>query len=206
PKSLSNNNVPSIYEDRAGELWIGTVGGGLNRYDAKSRSFTIYRNDPGNPNSLSNNSVRSMNEDKTGTLWIGTAGGLNRYDPKTQSFTVYTEKNGLANNTVYGILEDSEGNLWLSTNRGISKFNPKTEKFRNYDVSDGLQSNEFNGGAYCKSRSGEMFFGGIKGLNRFYPENVKDNTFIPPIVITDFKITDKPVERERLSIACGLIE
>jgi len=85
---------------------------------------------------------------------------------------------------IYGILEDDHGNLWLSTNRGLSKFDPQTETFKNYDVKDGLQSNEFNQGAYHKSSSGEMFFGGINGFNAFYPDRIKENSYIPPVVLT----------------------
>jgi signal transduction histidine kinase len=118
-------------------------------------------------------------------LWIGTAGGgLNRFDRETETFTYYREKDGLPNDVVYGILEDSRGYLWLSTNKGLSKFDPQTETFTNYDVNDGLQGNEFNGGAFHKSRDGEMFFGGLNGLTAFYPENIQDNNFMPPVVLT----------------------
>ena len=94
---------------------------------------------------------------------------------------------------IFGILEDEHENLWLSTNKGISKFNPITGLFRNYDVRDGLQSNEFNQGAYHQSKSGNMFFGGINGITKFHPDSVKDNPHIPPIVITDFQLFNKPV-------------
>ena len=93
---------------------------------------------------------------------------------------------------MYGILEDNQGYLWLSTNKGLSKFNPKKETFRNYDILDGLQSNEFNP-AYFKSARGELFFGGINGFNAFYPQQVKNNDYIPPIVITDFKIFNQSI-------------
>jgi hypothetical protein len=79
----------------------------------------------------------------------------------------------------------------LSTNKGLSRFDPKTNIFSNYDVSDGLQSNEFEGGAYYKSRSGWMLFGGINGFNVFHPDSIKDNLYIPPVVMTDFQIFNK---------------
>ncbi len=55
---------------------------------------------------------------------------------------------------------------------------------RNYDVEDRLQGNEFNSNAYFKASDGEIFFGGVNGLTRFYPSKIKDNTYIPPIVFT----------------------
>ncbi|MEW6492646.1 MAG: two-component regulator propeller domain-containing protein [Cyanobacteriota bacterium] len=196
PNSLSDNNVFSIYEDYSGVLWIGTINGGLNKFDRQTEEFTHYQHDPNNPNSLSYDRVLSMLEYPAGTLWLGTyGGGLDKFDIATETFTHYTEKDGLPNNSVVGILSDDEGNLWLSTGKGLSKFNPKTETFRNYDVSDGLQGNEFDGvKAYLKSKTGEMFFGGLNGFNAFYPEQVKDNPHIPPILITDFKIFDKSVK------------
>ena len=196
PKSLSDNNVFSIYEAHSGTLWIGTVNGGLNKFDRETKEFTQYKHDPNNPNSLSYDRVLSMYECPAGTFWIGTyGGGLDKFDIATETFTHYTQKDGLPNNSVVGILGDDEGNLWLSTGKGLSKFNPQTETFRNYDVSDGLQGNEFDGvKAYFKSKTGEMFFGGLNGFNAFYPDQVKDNPHIPPIVITDFKKFNQSVK------------
>jgi class 3 adenylate cyclase/streptogramin lyase len=194
PQSLSSDRVAVIYEDRQGGLWIGTYDGGLNKFDREKGQIVHYRANPGDPNSLSHDNVTAILEDQKGMLWIGTAGGLNKFDPATQTFRQYTVDQGLPNNTVYGILEDSQGDLWISTNHGLARFNPQTEKFRNYYLNDGLQSNEFNGGAYFKSRSGEMFFGGINGFNAFFPEQVKDNPYIPPIVMTDFQIFNKSVK------------
>ncbi|MCP2597399.1 ATP-binding protein, partial [Candidatus Aminicenantes bacterium AC-335-G13] len=191
PYSISDNRVFSIYEDKDGNLWIGTLKG-LNKFDKEREKFTVYKHDSKNPESLSNNFVLCIYEDRSGILWVGTyGGGLNKFDRKKETFTHYTTDSGLPNNVVYGILEDEEGNLWLSTNNGLSKFNPKTETFRNYDISDGLQGNEFNSGAYFKSKSGEMFFGGINGFNSFYPSEVKNDPYMPEIVITDFRLFNK---------------
>ncbi|MEW6732588.1 MAG: two-component regulator propeller domain-containing protein [Acidobacteriota bacterium] len=199
PNSLSDNYITSIYEDNANRLWIGT-GNGLTIYNAKDQSFISYRNNSSDPNSISDNSISAIYQDSIGTLWIGTLnGGLNRYDPQSNHFTIFTEKEGLPYNTIAGILEDKQGNLWLSTYKGISKFNPSTAKFKNYDINDGLQSNKFRRDACYKSSSGEMFFGGANGLTRFYPEQIKDNSYIPPIVITTFKIFDQTTTQANLS-------
>ncbi len=191
--SLSDEPIFSIYEDKKGVLWIGTYGGGLNQFDRQLKTFLHYQYKEQDSTSLSHNKVSAIYEDKTGRLWISTlGGGLNRFDRATGHFDAYREKDGLANDIIYGILEDNQGNLWLSSNKGLSRFNPKTEQFRNYDVLDGLQSNEFNKVAY-KSRRGELFFGGINGFNAFFPELMKDNSYIPPIVITDFNIFNRSV-------------
>lgn len=193
PKSLSNNFVHVIYEDRSGVLWIGTDRG-LNQFDRDKEQFVRYEYESDNPNSLSYNCVFSIYEDESGALWIGTfGGGLNKFEREKNKFTHYTEKEGLSNNAIYGILCDDEGSLWISTNDGLSKFNPKTETFKNYDINDGLQSREFNRGAYHKSKSGEMFFGGVSGFNAFYPDKIKESPYTPPILITDFQISNQSV-------------
>jgi PAS domain S-box-containing protein len=119
--------------------------------------------------------------------------GLNSFDRKTNTFTVYTTKEGLPNNTVFGILEDNKKNLWISTNKGISRFNTATKTFKNFGIADGLQSNEFKEQAYCKARSGTMYFGGNNGFNQFSPYNIRDIAFDPPLVITGFQVFNKDV-------------
>ncbi len=196
PNSLGNYRIRAICESikNPGILWIGTEGGGLNRFDKTASRFTSYTHKPGNPDSLSQDIVMSLHQGRDGILWIGTdGGGLNRFDPDTGHFTFFTDKDGLPDNTVYGILGDDNGGLWLSTNRGLSKFNPMDRSFKNYDVKDGMQSYEFNHGAAFKSKSGEMFFGGVNGFNAFFPDKIRHNPHKPPIVITDLKILNKSV-------------
>lgn len=196
--SLSNDFIRVIYEDptEAGKfLWVGTQGGGLNKFDRRSHVFTHYRMDRTNRNSLNNDYILSIYVDKAGIFWIGTwGGGINKLDRRTMTFKHYTLADGLPQNEVYGILEDKTGKLWISTNNGLSKFDPKTEVFKNYNIHDGLQSNEFNGGSYYQSPSGEMFFGGIRGYNAFFPEQIRDNPNVPTIVITSFLKYNKVVK------------
>jgi len=194
PASISNDFVYKIYEDRLHGLWIGTFAGGLNRFDRENKRFVSYRADTNDPESLSSDCILVIHEDRDGTFWIGTGGGgLNRFDRESGRFRRYGNAEGLPNEVVYGILEDGNGNLWISTNGGISRFDPKTETFKSYTVQDGLQSNEFNGGAYFMSETGEMFFGGINGITAFYPEQIRDNPHIPPIVITSFRKLNREV-------------
>ena len=201
PGSLSHDFVYTIFEDRRGTIWIGTFAGGLNRYNRDTRSFTSYRFDVHNPTTICNNAVLSIYEDKAGMLWVGTGGGgLNKFDRVRGVFTCYREEDGLPNDVVYGILEEEarfggeEGVLWISTNRGLSRFNPLTGTFKNFSEKDGLPSDEFNGNAYFKSPvTGELFFGGIEGLVAFFPEKIKENEYVPPIVITSVLKLNKKI-------------
>jgi serine/threonine protein kinase len=178
----------------------------LSRFDAERDLFITYLHNPYLATSISSNRIFTIYQDRAGSLWVGTnGGGLNRFDPVSETFTAYTEKEGLANNIVCGILEDNDGNLWLSTGNGLSCFNPKTGTFRNYDQLDGLQSSRFNPGACFQSSKGELFFGGTGGLNKFLPEQIKDNTYIPPLSITSFKIFDRTLAKVNEALAQSAI-
>ena len=192
--SINTNRVKCICIENDNIIWIGTDDAGLIRYDVNEGKFFTYKNDPDNFASISSNSIMTIYQDKTGNLWLGTVGGgLNKFDKENKTFRRYYRKDGLPNDTIIGILEDAHGNLWLSTNFGLSKFDPVEETFRNYDQRDGFQSNEFNQMSYLKLKSGELAFGGVNGFNIFHPDDLKDNTCIPPVVITNFLIANKSV-------------
>ncbi len=193
PGTLSGNKVWTIYEDHEKNLWIGTFGDGLNRLDRETERFVRYQANSDDPGSLSNDRITAVYEDAAGSLWVGTGIGLNRLDRKTGTFVHYRKKDGLPSDMIAGILEDNSGNLWISTYNRLSRFNPRTKEFRTFDVRDNLQSNVFNQGAYCKAAGGEMLFGGILGFNIFYPDDIKVNRYIPPAVITDFRLFSRPV-------------
>jgi ligand-binding sensor domain-containing protein/signal transduction histidine kinase/DNA-binding response OmpR family regulator len=128
-------------------------------------------------------------------LYLGTEGeGLYHYNLENGALKNYTKKEGLPNDVIYGIIPDGDFNLWLSTNKGLSKFNTENQTFRYYDLQSGLQSNEFNYGSYLKTSRGELLFGGSNGITLFYPDEVKDNQFVPPVVVTAFYIKNKLIE------------
>ena len=193
PQSLSNT-IYTIDEGQDGVVWVGMLNGGLVGIDLEADTFRQYLHDPEDPRSLGDDILLDVHQDQNGVLWAATVSGLDRLDFESGTFQHYREKDGLANNTIYGILEDDEGNLWLSTNNGLSKFNIQDELFTNFDVNDGLQGNEFNQNSFAKTSKGEMYFGGLSGVNSFFPEQVVDNLYIPPIVITDFKLFNESVE------------
>jgi ligand-binding sensor domain-containing protein/signal transduction histidine kinase len=186
PWSLAHDIVWVVYEDSRQRIWFGTQAG-LSRLDPGETRFVNYTN-------LSHSAVVSICEDSRGRLWFGTrGGGLNRLDEVTSTFEAIRRDDGLPSDVIVGILEDSSGALWLSTNEGLVRFEPDTRRMHLYNVSDGLQDREFNRSAYLKSRTGELFFGGVGGFNSFFPEHVKDNPFIPPVVLTDLSVFNEPV-------------
>lgn len=199
---IEDKYIETIYEDKSGVYWIGSFrSGGLTKIDLDKNIIKNYKYIKGE-NSISNNSVRTIIQDNDGYLWIGTSGGLNKLDIEKEKFQYYTTLDGLPNNTIYGILLDSNDDLWMSTNHGISYYNKKQDRFSNLNTNDGLQSNEFNGASYYRSKSGEMMFAGINGLNIFMPEGLFAYTYISNVEFDEFKINGvevRDIDKQKLS-------
>ncbi|MPQ42433.1 ligand-binding sensor domain-containing protein [Clostridium tarantellae] len=190
--NITNLLISNIYEDRDGVYWVGgQVDNGLIRLDMNSKTIKNYKQEGDNEKSLSFNSINDIKEDSKGNLWIATPYGLNKFDKSKESFTRYTKKEGMANNHIYSILIDEQDNPWVSTNNGISKLNIKNNLFKNYNVTDGLQSNEFNKSSSFKNSKGDMFFGGINGLNIFNPESLTKVQYLPKVVFDEFDVKGK---------------
>ena len=205
--TLSDNRVYTILESKPDVLWIGTFGGGLNKFDKKTEKFTSYQYISNDSYSISDNRVICIFEDSEGILWVGTfGGGLNKYSEELSRFIRFGEKEGLTSYIVYGIVEDRHKNLWMSTNNGIFKLTRDDHLFTQYDLSDGIQSLEFSGGAYYKTRDGEIYFGGINGVNSFYPDSINLVSFIPNIVISSVKVLNNIRRGERNEIVLSHTE
>lgn len=197
PESLGSDYVRSLYIDKDGNVWIGTLGGGLDKLDPVTGICRHFKNIPGDSTSVCNNNINCIRQDSKGFIWLGTWAGISRFDPVKETFVSYRIKDGLPDNNISEIQEDDEGNLWISTFKGLVQFNPGRErgnKFIIYSTRNGLQGNKFNINASLKDSKGNLYFGGTTGFNFFNPREVKINNYIPPVVITDLLIFNKPVK------------
>lgn len=197
--------IGQVYDD--GESFWFATSGGLFRYDHREKLWSHFIADPKDTATLSSNSLLCIcpDEKEPGKiLWIGSeGGGLNRFDVSTGKVNRIGAKQGLPNQVVYGILTDSSANLWMSTNKGIACYNPVTKTFRSYVQSDGLQSNEFNRFAFCKTPDGELYFGGLNGLNHFFPSEIKSNSLPPLINFTSVRIFNKDLPDGNMPVEPG---
>ena len=193
--------IRTIAKDNDGSFWLGTEDKGvinviLNNNDPAQASFRWLSDTLNSTQGLSHPFVNSIYPTDS-VLWIATyGGGLNKYHRNRREFTYYNEKDGLPNEVVYVLLPDNQNNIWMSTNKGISRFDPFQKKFTNFDIHDGLQNNEFNSGVGFKNpKSGELFFGGVSGLNSFSPEKIAKLSLeeSAPIVFTNFFLADTSV-------------
>ncbi|MBA3647218.1 MAG: hypothetical protein H0W62_01485 [Chitinophagales bacterium] len=209
--SISTNLVGGLFEDSRGILYMGSDNGGLITFDPDSEKFKVYRHDANDPSSISCDFVegsfaetKSTAPDHSGSfIWLTTnGGGINAFDPLTGKFRAFTTRDGLSTNDVVTIVKDNNGDYWLGIFKGISCFTPPKDPFdpnckihfRNYDVSDGLPADDINNFATYKDIDGRIFFGTYRqGMFCFYPQDLKDNEYLPPVFITDFRLFNQSV-------------
>ena len=180
--TLSSSQIQCLFEDREGNLWVGTLEHGLNRQKDLPGSFQYYTHDPLDPTSVSQAPVRTIQEDNEGNVWIGTLGnGLDKltYDEdqrlvKTQ--TLYHDparQNSLLDNSIIKIIKDRKGYLWIATNGyGLNRLDPATGQFDAFlhepDNPASLSHNRVWN--LCEDDLGFIWVGTFKdGLNRLDP-------------------------------------
>ncbi|WP_075590107.1 hybrid sensor histidine kinase/response regulator transcription factor [Labilibacter marinus] len=200
--SISSNIIRTACEDVEGRIWIGTDNGvNILEEDEQYKenpSFINIKHNPEDPKSISHDYIISIIQTKNNDIWLGTMGeGLNKLTKYSREgkaeFESYKVEQGLINNVIRAIVEDDAGNLWISSNRGISKLNPSTNDVTNFDVENGLQDYEFSDLAGCKLNSGMLLFGGVNGVNAFYPMEIKTDWSDALPVFTSFSILNNQI-------------
>jgi signal transduction histidine kinase/ligand-binding sensor domain-containing protein len=155
---LSLDNITSSLIDRSGNIWFGTWGGGISKFDGIS--FVNFSTEHG----LSNNLVNCLAEDLEGNIWVGTnGGGISVYDG--YSFSNNLDSQWLKNGNVYGIAPDSKGNVWIAAGEG-GAYRYDGEALFQYSREDGLPSNNII--KILEDSNGFIWFGtGNDGVSRF---------------------------------------
>jgi streptogramin lyase len=193
PKGMSDYQANCICEDKAGFIWIGHGSVATDRLDPRTGAFRHYQYRFNDSNGISSNYVNTIINDRKGNLWMGTlGGGLCKYDVASGKFTTFTEKDGLTDNSINSIVEDNAGDLWLGTGNGLCRFSPDTRQFTHFDFLNSSVSNRWMK-FFCKGRDGILYFGGgEEGVKAFDPSQLRPNRYIPPVVITRFRVFNKP--------------
>lgn len=196
--SINSNSLLCVYEDSFGNIWVGTMSTGLNLFIRESDTFKHFVNDPLNKESISGNAIWCITEDKNNNLWIGTWGyGLNKFERSSQTFTNYTVDDGLPGNVIYIVIPDDDGNLWIGSNYGLTRFNTLNQSIKSFSRSEGLFVNDFSAGAFFKSENGRLYFGGNAGIVTFKPKSITENSYIPNVIVTGFKVFDEDIVLEK---------
>jgi len=183
PKSLNDNYIWQVFEDRTGILWLGTYAGGICKFDKSRNKFAHYQIIASENDLIKSNFIRTFAKDKNNNLWVGSKGGLFKFvfneNKNIYEQVNYITKNKLLDNYIREIQCDSSGNLWIATNsKGIAylNFNKKVPEFTFYqhlhDNENSLSSNNIRTLYIDKHQN--LWIGTIdNGLNKLSYNNGK---------------------------------
>ena len=190
PNSLGSNRIYAICESRInedGNIWIGTLTGGLNRFNKKTNKFYRYKHDPNNPNSIMSNNISALYyDDQSDILWLGySSGGVSSYSiEKNKMKHFYPDRknpNSISGSNVLVIYKGKKSGLWIGTlGQGLNKFIAESNSFFHYRVSSDINiSSQYGTTVNCNSiasiyedNNGIVWIGtNGGGLNRYDPEN-----------------------------------
>ena len=197
---LTTNNITSLCNGTNNTLLVGTAEG-LIVLNLSNREKTVLHGNSTNMKTFTNNFITQVYEDSRGLLWIGTREGVNILDMVNDELSYLTEKEGLCNNSICGIVEDKNHSIWITTSNGISRVVVQRDHedgtfnygLYNYNISDGLQSNEFNMGAIMANKNGEVFFGGLYGVNWVKKGSKDDQATLPRVMLTQLFVGEEEV-------------
>ncbi|MFV1884816.1 MAG: two-component regulator propeller domain-containing protein [Balneola sp.] len=205
--SINSNSIRKIYEDKEGNMWVATTDNGINYLkieEGKITNIKVFEPD----SELSHRDARSIYHQDDSTFWFASyGGGITRWKREKEELLNLRTPEGLPNNSVYGILGDENPDyVWVSTNNGLGRLNTKTLSFTNFTDADGLQNNEFNTGAFYKSSTGELLFGGVNGLNQIDTEALELNTEPPRVFLTGINLFNEPINIDSSAIFIKQLE
>jgi len=191
-------NVNVIMADHNNRLWIGHQAGlvCIDKNSLKKVDLTPFLEQL----SLAPQYVQSLYEDHLGRIWIGTQGFGLFLIHKDKIFSFNTD-DGLPNSTINGVVEDDAGQFWVSSNKGLSRvIISETEgkipqlAVKTFTKDQGLQGFQYMPMSFFKTKTGELYFGGVDGYNKFKPSSIQVDDFFPTIMISDLSVRAKNKE------------
>ena len=157
PQSLSNNNAYCAVEDRDGNIWVATYGGGVNLLTKDARGGIIILHPKNDMKEYPKNNtylkVRTIELDAEGNVWAGTTDGILIMSYKNKEVQIEKLKMSttgdqvLMSNDIICLKRDRKNHMWVGSNGGGIAYNTGKDKdgnllFENFGAKDGLPSEE----------------------------------------------------------------
>ncbi len=184
-EGLKSGGVTVLYQDQDANVWVGSHGDGLYRWQADTRRFANYRHVAGDSHSVADNQVSALYRDRVGTFWVGTwYAGVSRVDLDSGGFARIVHQadtaGSLSDNKVRAIAEDPDGKLWLAVNDGLDHLDPETGQVTVYGHAPGQRGGlaGLPASALGRDRFGALWVGGHAGVTRF---DEKSGRFTPKV-------------------------
>lgn len=167
-KSLTDNNIVALAEDKSGIVWIGTSGGGLQSLNPRTGEFNTYNT---TTSDLAFNTVSSLYITRDNSLMIGTSRGLSVMDLSTKKIISLTGtksgKTRFSNQNINQVYEDSRGLIWIATREGLNIYNPKIDELTILAEKNGLSDLLTVG--IVEDDNSNMWITSAKGLTHIIP-------------------------------------
>jgi ligand-binding sensor domain-containing protein len=183
---LPNQNIWKLFQDSKDNIWVASSGrlARINQGASKLSTVELY-------------SVSSLFEDNSGAIWVNAMGdGLYQLNSDYSIGKSYTSADGLSSNTLMGLFADDHDRLWVGTDKGISVVDTRTDFIVNFNRNHGLEFGEVAIGAYEKTESGKIVFGGNEGFTVFQPEGISKKNYQEKVRISDIRVMHKSLKRE----------
>ncbi|MEM1216367.1 MAG: adenylate/guanylate cyclase domain-containing protein, partial [Bacteroidota bacterium] len=155
---------------RTGDIWVGTLDDGITRLAQGQQRTQHWNTADSSLIRLPHPQVNGIIETSTADLWIGSGDGLVYVDLTQDTARVLTTEDGLPNNFINGLLSEGDSCLWISTDNGLCRWRIATGEAQNFYATDGLSANEFNRISCYQTPDGQLFFGGLNGVNSIRPD------------------------------------
>lgn len=193
---LRGEGIRALYHDARGRMWVGSSAG-LSMYNPATSGFR-YIQFPEDSKLVwgtgsRQNEIGSICESHRNSLWISTLNGIFEFHPEDQGFELLKFPDQIQSSMVISMVTDRSGRLWLSAMNGIWKYDPLEREFTHYSTSDGLIHTSFTTSNFLDS-DGSILFGSESGILKFHPDEIRINTYVPPVRITQLSLFHSPVE------------
>jgi signal transduction histidine kinase/ligand-binding sensor domain-containing protein/DNA-binding response OmpR family regulator len=186
PVDPNQNLVLAAIEDRAGDIWFGSMGGGLFHLAAEHKSFVNYRHQKGEENGLHDNFINALAEVGEDLVWVGSRRqGISVFDHKSNTFSPLPNymdyPKGMKTREISVIYPDRDRNIWIGTwGAGLHLYRPSEKAFQyflqNQSKTTSLSDNYVTD--ILQTAEGEIWVGTTLGLSvLFSGENVKKGLF-----------------------------
>ena len=184
---LGQSTVYHLFEEDQ-QIWVASSTG-LYALEAGIGIVERYAKAEAPPHNLPFDEILFIHKDSDGIFWLGTkGGGLIRWNRESGGYRQFTTTDGLSDNVIYAIYEDGYGHLWMSSNYGLMRFGKETGTVNTYLPQSGISHEEFNTGSHYQASDGRLYFGGLNGINAFYPGDfVENENNSIPLQITGFQ-------------------
>jgi ligand-binding sensor domain-containing protein len=197
PDAIRNGRIYSICQSTNGDIYLGAeydmyvldIETNQIKLALSSIDFNMAENSNGVETTYQD--IETIYQDSSGLLWIGAGYGLFTYDIEKMTLSAVNLGEVLLVDFVNDIIEDKECNIWFTNRQGLYSFSPAEDTCIQYGLNDGLIDTSFCEESGYITEDGELFFGSMRGLISFYPEDIIIDTNTPNVIIKSFNLIDK---------------